>query len=126
MAKLTNQTFPYLELLSGREMQRYFDGLKIEDDEDITALMIVNTDEAVPERIGSCILIDKDGTSSYYLPECPLNDQITSASLLTCFEKITANHKDALDCFIDEISNVVAMFDGNAADKLLKSTKGLQ
>ncbi len=101
------KSFGHLEMLVGDEMLSYFHGMKIEDDEDITALVIVNNDDSVPELVGSCILVDKDGSTSYYLPEHPEDCSISRAPLSQCFAKISNNHKAAMEYFLEDITSAL-------------------
>lgn len=100
--------FGELELVSGSRMLKELNGLKIEDDEDITAMMIiVGDDNNLSERVGGCILIDKDGTCSHYLPEHPNYDFICEATLGECLKMICDHPEAATEFFMPCISKVL-------------------
>lgn len=97
--------FEDLELVTDEKMQKALRDLQIEDDEDITAMMIIVSDSnTIEERNGGCILIDKDGSTSYYLPEREGYDQIQRASLQECLDLLSDNPEQALEFFTPKIS----------------------
>ncbi|EGR5926769.1 hypothetical protein C4G84_RS14050 [Vibrio parahaemolyticus O5:K30] len=97
--------FEDLELVTDKKMQKALRDLQIEDDEDITAMMIIVSDSnTIEERNGGCILIDKDGSTSYYLPEREGYDQIQRASLKECFDLLSDNPEKALEFFTPKLS----------------------
>ncbi len=101
MTTQIDNAFPHLRLLSGSDLDMALSELLINDDEDVTALMIQNVDTE-QAKFGNCILIDKNGTTNYYLPE--EGGSIEQAPLLECFKQITDNAEVAYNHFKAEIN----------------------
>lgn len=103
------------KLSSGRELNAALIGMHIDDDEDVTALMIQNIDQD-NAKYGNCLLIDKDGSTSYYEPE--EGGEIETADLMECFACITDNVIEVSSYYLDSIVQIVSLFDESAAKQI--------
>ena len=98
----TQNQFPHLKLHTGNVLERELSGLLVEDEDGITALMIQNIDTH-STQFGNCILVDKDGTTNYYIPQGA--STIEKAPLLECFKQITSDPEQALLYFQPQINS---------------------
>ena len=116
MTTLENGHFSYLKVLTGDQMQAAMKGVHLEDDEQITAVMIQNVDTD-SDMYSNCVLIDKDGAANYYVPE--EGDTVQQATLYQCLECVTDEPEGALEHYIERLTAIIAHFDIEAAQRLL-------
>lgn len=116
MKKTHNEPFSNLRLFTGDQMQAAMKGVHLEDEEQITAVIIQNVDTD-SDMYSNCVLIDKDGTANYYVPE--EGDTVQRATLYRCLECITDEPESALEHYLERLAAIIANFDIEAAQRLM-------
>lgn len=109
--------FQYLTMLTDSAMKSELSGMQIDENEQITACVILNTEEG-STKFGNCVLVDKSGTMNYLSENS--GEGVVCAKPVECFECITSSRDEALrakDHFKEGIINAVALFNPTAAEQ---------